>query len=277
MKTVILPSGEKVPALGMGTWQLGESSDTHAEELATLQLGIDLGMTLLDTAEMYGEGQAETLVGEAIRGRRDQVFIVSKVYPHNASRRRAAAACERSLKRLQTDCIDLYLLHWRGNIPLQETIEAFEDLKAAGKIRHWGVSNLDVDALQEIETLKSGQQMALDEVYYNLERRSVEWELMRWCHERKMPIIAYSPLEQGKLMDHAGLLELASRLGMTVAQLMLAWLLRNEQVIVVPKTAQRVHLKENFASLDYSLSVETLAELDEMFPPPTSAMPLQIL
>ena len=266
-----------VSALGMGTWMIGDDRTRRAEEIATLQRGIDLGMNLIDTAEMYGDGASERLVGEAIRGRRDQVFLVSKVYPHNAGRRGAVAAWERSLKRLGVDCLDLYLLHWRGSVPLQETIEGFETLQAQGKIRHWGVSNLDVDALQEIEAQANGQQMTLNEVYYNLERRSVEWELMRWCHERKMPLIAYSPLEQGKLMDHAGLLELASRLGMTVAQLMLAWLLRNEQVIVVPKTAQRIHLKENFASLDYSLSVETLAELDEMFPPPTSAMPLQIL
>ena len=277
MKTVTLPSGEKVPALGMGTWQLGESSDTHDEELATLQLGIDLGMRLIDTAEMYGEGQAETLVGEAIRGRRDQLFIVSKVYPHNAARHRMAAACERSLKRLQTDRIDLYLLHWRGNVSLSETVEAFEALKAAGKIRHWGVSNLDVDALQEIEALPEGRQMMLDEVYYNLERRSVEWELMRWCHGRQKPIIAYSPLEQGKLMGHPGLLDLARRLGMSVAQLMLTWLLRNEQVIVIPKTGQRVHMQENFASLEKSLDAQALAELDAMFPPPDGPLPLQIL
>ena len=277
MKTVTLPSGEKVPALGMGTWQLGENSDTYQEELATLRLGIDLGMTLIDTAEMYGEGQAETLVGDAVRGQRDKVFIVSKVYPHNAARRRAPAACERSLKRLQTDYIDLYLLHWRGNIPLAETVDAFEELKAAGKIRHWGVSNLDIKSLAEIDALPQGMQMTLDEVYYNVDRRSVEWEVMKWCHERRKPLIAYTPLEQVRLLEHEGMVALAKRLGMSVPQVMIAWLLRNEQVIAVPRTSQRIHLRENFASLDHVLPPEILAEIDQMFPPPTGPIALQVL
>ena len=279
MRTVTLPSGDKLPAMGMGTWQLGENENTFSEELATLQLGIDLGMNLIDTAEMYGEGQAETLVGEAIKERREQVFIVSKVYPHNAARVRAVAACERSLKRLQTDYIDLYLLHWRGNVPLQETVEVFEELKARGKIRQWGVSNLDVGELQEIHGFPHGKNMMTDQVYYNLERRSIEWKLMHWCHEHAMPVMAYSPLEQGKLMDHPGLLKLSQCLGLSIAQIMLAWILRQKQMIVVPRTSQRLHLRENFAVLDKAITLDeaTLAELDAMFPPPHSAMPLQVL
>ena len=277
MKTVILPSGEKVPALGMGTWQLGESSDTHAEELATLQLGIDLGMTLLDTAEMYGEGQAETLVGEAIRGRRDQVFIVSKVYPHNAGRKAAQAACERSLRRLGIECLDLYLLHWRGSEPFAETIEAFETLKAQGKIRHWGVSNLDTEDLQEWVDTPGGAAVAVDQVLYNLTRRGIEWDLLPWCQTRRIPVMAYSPIEQARLLRHSGLCELAGRLGMTPAQVALAWLLQRDAVIAIPKTSTRQHLEENFAALRFSLEADVVAELDRLFPPPRRATPLAML
>ena len=218
MKHVTLPGGESVPALGMGTWMIGEDAATRAEEIASLQHGIDLGMALIDTAEMYGEGASEKLVGEAIRGRRERVFLVSKVYPHNAGRKAAQAACERSLRRLGIECLDLYLLHWRGSEPFAETIEAFETLKAQGKIRHWGVSNLDTEDLQEWVDTPGGAAVAVDQVLYNLTRRGIEWDLLPWCQKHRIPVMAYSPIEQARLLRHSGLCELAGRLGMTPAQ-----------------------------------------------------------
>ena len=277
MKTVRLPSGECVPSLGMGTWMIGEDRSARAEEIATLQRGIDLGMTLIDTAEMYGEGASEQLVGEAIRGRREQVFLVSKVYPHNASRQGSAAACERSLKRLGVECLDLYLLHWRGSVPLDKTIEGFETLQAQGKIRHWGVSNLDPADMEELVEQPGGEQVAVNQVLYNLSRRGVEWDLRLWCAERRIPLMAYSPIEQARLLRHPGLRALAARRGATPAQLALAWLLRRDQVIVIPKASTRTHLEENFAALQCPLDAETLAELDRLFPPPQRATPLEML
>lgn len=277
MKHVTLPGGEPVPALGMGTWMIGEDAATRAEEVATLQHGVDLGMALIDTAEMYGEGASEKLVGEAIRGRRERVFLVSKVYPHNAGFKAAQAACERSLKRLGVDCLDLYLLHWRGSAPFAETIEAFEALKAQGKIRHWGVSNLDPGDLQECCDTPGGAAVAVDQVLYNLTRRGIEWDLLPWCEARRIPVMAYSPVEQARLLRHSGLRELAGRLGMTPAQVALAWLLRRESIIAIPKTSTRKHLEENFAALRFSLEADVLAELDRLFPPPRRATPLAML
>ncbi len=277
MKSVALPSGERVPALGMGTWMIGDERARRAEEIAALQHGIELGMTLIDTAEMYGEGVSEELVGEAIRGRRERVFLVSKVYPHNAGRQSAPAACERSLKRLGVDCLDLYLLHWRGNIPLAETVEAFEKLKAHGKIRHWGVSNLDPDDMRELYALPAGAAVAVNQVLYNLTRRGIEWDLLPWCAERKIPLMAYSPIEQARLLRHRGLGELARRHGASPAQLALAWLLRGDSLIAIPKASTRRHMEENFSALSCRLDDAVMAELDRLFPPPQKAAPLAML
>ena len=277
MQTVPLPSGEKVPALGMGTWMLGDNRARRAEEIATLQRGIDLGMTLIDTAEMYGEGDSEKLVGEAIKGRRAEVFLVSKVYPHNAGGRALMSACERSLQRLGVDCLDLYLLHWRGRFPLSETIEGFEKLRAQGKIRHWGVSNLDPDDMEELYTQPGGNAVATNQVLYNLTRRGIEWDLLPWCQQRKIPLMAYSPIEQARLLSHPGLCKLATRLGMQPATLALAWLLQREDVIVIPRTSNRPHLEENHAALEIRLDAASLAELDRLFPPPDCAVPLEVL
>ena len=277
MKTVTLPSDKRVSALGLGTWHLGENRATRAEEIATLRLGIDLGSTLIDTAEMYGEGRSEELVAEAIEGRRDQVFLVSKVSPHNASRKGAVAACERSLARLRTDRIDLYLLHWRGNVPLAETIEAFVALQRAGKINHYGVSNLDLADMQELWSVPGGPAAATNQLLYNLARRGIEWDLLPWLRERRIPIMAYSPIEQAKLTLNPKLVDFARRHGMTPAQASLAWLLAHDDVIVIPKTARRDRLKENIAALDQRLTQAQLAELDRLFPPPTGPRPLEML
>jgi diketogulonate reductase-like aldo/keto reductase len=277
MKTVLLPSGERVPAFGMGTWHFGENPASRAEEIATLRLGLDLGLTLIDTAEMYGEGKAETLIGEAITGRRDKAFLVSKIYPYNASREAAAAACERSLRRLNTDRIDLYLLHWRGNVPLAETIEAFMALKRAGKIRHYGVSNLSLADMQELWSAPDGSATQTDQVFYNLARRESEWDLLPWLRERRIPVMAYSPIEQAKLLRNTKLDNFAKTHGMTPAQAALAWLLANDDIIVIPKTGLRERLKENLGALDHLLTKAQLAELDQLFPPPSGPHPLEML
>lgn len=277
MKTVPLPSGERVPAFGQGTWHLGERPGTRAEEIATLQLGLDLGATLIDTAEMYGEGQSEQLVGEAIDGRRDEVFLVSKVLPQNASRQGAVAACERSLRRLNTDRLDLYLLHWRGEVPLADTMQAFLALQRAGKIRHYGVSNLDLADMQELWSVPGGPAVATDQVLYNLARRGVEWDLLPWLRAHRVPVMAYSPTEQARLLRNSRLADFARRHGMTPAQAALAWLLAKDDVIVIPKTGRRERLKENLGALDRPLTVSQLAELDRLFPPPTGPRPLEML
>ena len=256
---------------------IGDDRTRRAEEIATLQRGIELGMNLIDTAEMYGDGASERLVGEAIRGRRDQVFLVSKVYPHNAGRRGAVAACERSLKRLGVDCLDLYLLHWRGSVPLQETIEGFETLQAQGKIRHWGVSNLDTADMDELVGMAGGNRVAANQVLYNLSRRGIEWDLLPWCEARQIPLMAYSPIEQARLLRQPGLRNLAVKHGVTPAQMALAWLLRQDGVIAIPKASSRQHLEENFAALKLSLDDAVLAELDQLFPPPRHATPLEML
>jgi len=277
MKTVELPSGDKVPALGQGTWNIGDSRASRSEEIAALRLGMDLGLTLIDTAEMYGEGKSEELVGEAISGRRDEAFLVSKVYPHNASRKGVALACERSLKRLGTDRLDLYLLHWRGNIPLGETMEAFMALQKAGKIRHYGVSNLDLDDMQELWKAPGGKGVQANQLLYNLTRRGIEYDLLPWMGERKVPVMAYSPVEQARLLKQRGLIEFAKRHSISPAQAALAWLLARDDVIAIPKAGDRKHVQDNAGALRISLSTEQLSELDKIFPPPKGPVPLEML
>jgi diketogulonate reductase-like aldo/keto reductase len=277
VRTVALPSGEPVPAFGLGTWNIGDARAQRAEEIATLRLGLDAGATLIDTAEMYGDGRSEELVGEAISGRRDEVFLVTKVYPHSASRKGVPAACERSLKRLKTDRIDLYLLHWRGNIPFAETIEAFAALQKAGKIRHFGVSNLDLSDMKEWCKAPGGAAVAANQLLYNLARRGIEWDLQPWLRERRVPVMAYSPIEQARLVGDAKLAGFAKRNGMTPAQAALAWLLSKEGVIVIPKTSRRERLKENLGALERTLNAGQLAELDRLFPPPAGPQPLEML
>lgn len=277
MKTVTLPSGERVPSLGLGTWKIGDEPDARSEEIATIRQALDLGVTLIDTAEMYGEGLAEERIGEAIAGRRDQAFLVSKVYPHNASRKGAAAACERSLRRLGTDRIDLYLLHWRGSVKLAETMEAFESLQQSGKIRHYGVSNLDLADMEELWKLPGGPAVATNQVLYNLTRRGIECDLLPWLRERRIPIMAYSPIEQGRLLKNRKLVDFAGRYDITPSHAALAWLLSKEGVIVIPKTSRRDRLQENFEALEVELTPAQLAELDRLFPAPTEPVPLEML
>jgi diketogulonate reductase-like aldo/keto reductase len=277
MRTVMLPCGEAVPALGMGTWFMGEKPGRRADELATLRLGLDLGCSLIDTAEMYGDGLAEALVGEALAGRRDEAFIVTKVYPHNASLAGTAAACERSLRRLRTDRIDLYLLHWRGQVALAETMRAFEMLQAAGKIRHYGVSNLDLADMQELWAVPGGPAVQANQLLYNLTRRGIEWDLLPWLRERRVPVMAYSPIEQARLLRHPGLASFAKRHGMLPAQAALAWLVGQDDVIAIPKTAQPTRLRENLAALDIGLGDQQRAELDALFAPPQKAVALEML
>lgn len=256
---------------------MGEDTAAWAEETATIQLALDLGMTLIDTAEMYGDGRAEQLIGEAIQGRREKVFLVSKVYPHNASRYGTIAACERSLRRLATDRIDLYLLHWRGEVPLAETLAAFIALQQAGKIRHYGVSNLDPRDLTELWTLSGGPAIATNQVLYNLTRRGIEWDLLPFLNERRIPAMAYSPFEEGRLLQNTRLDHLARGWGMTPAQAALGWLVAREGVIAIPKTSRRERLRENIGALDHPLDADQLAELDGAFPPPKGPSPLAML
>ena len=277
MKFVNLNGEERVPALGMGTWFMGERAALRAQEVGSLRRGIELGMGLIDTAEMYGEGEAEALVGEAIAGRRDQVFLVSKVYPHHASRKGTIAACERSLARLSTDRIDLYLLHWRGSVPFAETIAAFEALQRAGKIRHWGVSNLDPADMAELYSTPGGDRVATDQVLYNLSRRGIEWDLLPWCAERHLPLMAYSPIEQARLLGEPRLQLLAAQIGRPAAQLALAWVLAKRDVIAIPKAGQVAHVDENFGALECPLTADVLRELDAIFPPPRRARSLEML
>jgi diketogulonate reductase-like aldo/keto reductase len=277
MKFINIISEEKVPALGMGTWRMGERRALHDEEIRSLQRGIELGMSLIDTAEMYGEGATETLVGEAIAGRREKVFLVSKVYPQNATARGTLQACERSLARLGTDRIDLYLLHWRGNVPLAETVKAFERLQRDGKIRHWGVSNLDRADMDELCATPGGDRVAANQVLYNLTRRGIEWDLLPWCAKRRIAVMAYSPVEQAALLHEPRLRELAIRIKRSPAQLALAWVLSRDNVIAIPKAGQLAHVDENFAAAECTLDAPVLAELDKLFPPPQRAKPLEML
>ena len=274
---VTLRGGERVPALGQGTWHMGEDRRRAAEEASALRLGIELGMTLIDTAEMYGSGAAEEVVARAADGVRDKLFIVSKVYPHNASRTGVVAACERSLKRLATDRIDLYLLHWRGSIPLAETLDGFQRLQREGKIRHYGVSNFDRADMEEWVALKGGDTVTANQVLYNLTRRGPEWDLVPWCREHKVAIMAYTPLGSGSMLGNRGLGEIARRHSATPAQIALAWLLRQEGTIVIPKAARPEHVRENRGALDVVLTEEDLAALDRAFPPPKGRSSLGML
>ncbi len=272
-----LPSGETVPAFGLGTWRMAESRSRRADEIAALRQGFELGLTLIDTAEMYASGGAEELVAEALGDHRKELFLVSKVLPENASRKGTQTACERSLKRLKTDHIDLYLLHWPGSHPLSETVAGMRALVDAGKIRHWGVSNLDLDDMKALVSLDGGQGCATNQVLYNLSRRGIEHDLLPWQRQRKMPLMAYSPIEQGRLVRHGTLKAIATRHGATPAQVALAWFLRQERVITIPKAGTAEHARENYASLGLTLKPQDLDELDRAFPPPKSAQPLSML
>jgi len=276
-RTLKLPSGEAVPVLGQGTWKMGEDRRRHADEVAALKLGLDLGITLIDTAEMYASGGAEDVVAEAIAGRRDETFLVSKVLPSNASRAGVKRACENSLKRLATDRIDLYLLHWPGSVPLSETVEAFEALKAEGKIRHWGVSNFDTDEMEELIGLASGGNVQTNQVLYNLSRRGLEFDLAPWSREHRIPLMAYSPVEQGALARNARLEAVAARHNATAAQIALAWVMVQPGVIAIPKAGRQEHVRQNAAALDIELTAQDFAELDRAFPPPTRKRGLEMI
>ncbi len=277
MRYVTLRNGARVPALGLGTWGMGERRGSRADEVKALQLGIDLGMTLIDTAEMYGDGGAEEVVGEAIAGRRDSVFVVSKVYPHNASRRGAIAACERSLKRLRTDVLDLYLLHWRGAIPLQETVEAFEKLKADGKIRAWGVSNFDPKDMAELTKVAPEGSCVVNQVLYHLGSRGIEWDLLPEARDQGIAIMAYSPLGQATILGNRTLRSIADKHRVSSAAVALAWVLRHDHVFTIPKAARPEHVRANAAAADLALDAEDLKALDEAFPPPRGPTPLAML
>jgi diketogulonate reductase-like aldo/keto reductase len=274
---VALADGTRVPALGLGTWHMGERPDRAAHEATALRAGLDLGMTLVDTAEMYGDGGAERVVADAIAADRDRVFVVSKVYPHNASVKGAKAACERSLARLRTDRIDLYLLHWRGRYPLAETVDAFERLRAAGKILRWGVSNFDVPDIEELLALPSGRHCAANQVLYNLSERGIESRLRERCARDDIVIMAYSPFHQGDLLRNRKLATLAASLGTTPARLAIAWLLARSGTIAIPQSSNVDHVREFRAAADIRLSPDTMKMIDAAFPPPRSARPLAML
>lgn len=280
MKALPLPSGRKIPILGQGTWGMAENPAKRKAEIAALQLGLDLGMSLIDTAEMYGEGAAEELIGEAIAGRRAEVFLVSKVYPHNATRQGTIQACERSLRRLQTDYLDCYLLHWRGSVPLIETIEAFQTLRGAGKILDYGVSNLDVDDMEEAFASPGGDEIVTDQVLYNLAHRGIEWDLLPWCQEHGVPVMAYSPIghsgaEKKELLENRTVKLIAKRHGATPAQVALAWLLQRD-VVAIPKASSPDHVRENRGALELKLTTQDFIDLDEPFPPPQGKVPLEM-
>ena len=283
MRTVTLPGGEVVPALGAGTWHMGEAARSKAAEVAALRLALDVGYRLFDTAEMYGEGGAETVLGQAVNDAlrsnavtREQLFIVSKVYPHNASRAGTLAACERSCKRLGLDHIDLYLLHWPGSHPLAHTVAAFEALREKGQIRHWGVSNFDVDEMAALWAVEGGRSCAANQVYYSLSRRGVEFDLLPWQRERKVPTMAYCPIDQGTLARSNALAPLAARLNATPAQVALAWLASRGDVIAVPKAVQEPHLRDNFAAASLQLDAQALTEVDTLFAPPRRKVALAV-
>jgi diketogulonate reductase-like aldo/keto reductase len=277
IRTTTLPSGEAVPVLGQGTWKMGEDARRHADEVNALKLGLDLGMMLIDTAEMYASGGAEEVVADAIAARRDEVFLVSKVLPSNASRTGAPAACEASLRHLRTDRIDLYLLHWPGSVPLAETVEAFEALKKAGKIRHWGVSNFDTHEMEELVSLPAGDSVQTNQILYNLSQRGPEFDLAPWSRQRGIPLMAYSPVDQGVLARNARLEAIAARHNATAAQLALAWVMAQDGVIAIPKAGRQEHVRQNVAALDIELTSEDFADIDSAFPPPTLKRGLQMI
>lgn len=275
--TVAFPDGTRVPALGLGTWKMGERSGSRRAEVDALVHGFELGLTLVDTAEMYADGGAEEVVGRALAGRRDRIFVVSKVHPHNAGRRAAIAACERSLARLGVDRIDLYLLHWRGQVPLAETVEAFERLGRDGKIARWGVSNLDVDDLDELAAVPRGRGCAADQVLYHLAERGIERGVLPHCRAWPMPVIAYSPFDEGRLLDHPELARIAKAAGTGAASLALAWLIAHDGVIAIPKAARRAHVDAIRAAADVVITPQIAAALDRAFPPPRRRTPLAMV
>ncbi|SDK09764.1 aldo/keto reductase [Aliiruegeria lutimaris] len=277
MRSVSLPDGTELPNLGLGTWYIGDSRNRRDEEIRALRTGVDFGMNLIDTAEMYGDGASEQLVGEAIDGLRDEVFLVSKVYPHNATIEGVADACEASLKRLGTDRLDLYLLHWRGGVPLAETVEGFERLIAQGKILRWGVSNFDPGDMDELSDVPGGGAVATNQVLYNLSTRGIEWDLLPEARANGLPIMAYSPVDQARLLQDGDLIELAGDLGVSAAQLALAWAIDGGGVIAIPKAGWAEHVEENAEAAELILSDEIRAELDALFPPPNGREPLAIL
>jgi len=266
-----------MPALGMGTWRMGERASDRVREVAALRQGLDFGMTLIDTAEMYGDGGAEKLIGEAIAGRRDEVFLVSKVYPHHASRRGVVAACQRSLARLKTDHLDLYLLHWRGEIALAETVAGFEQLRAAGRIRDWGVSNFDRSDMEALLAVPDGAHCAANQLLYHLDCRGIEWDLLPLCRRQRIAVMAYSPFDEGRLLRKRRLVSLASRIGVTPAQVVLAWLIAQPDVATIPKANNPAHVHDNFKALDVKFSSGVRAEIDRIFPPPSRATALKMI
>lgn len=276
-KTVSLPNGEVVPALGQGTWYMGESSSARAGEVAALRAGLDLGLTLIDTAEMYADGGAEEVVAEAIKGCREKVFLVSKVYPHNASRAGVQAACARSLRRLKTDVIDLYLLHWRGSHPFAETVAGFEALQKEGKIRMWGVSNLDADDMEELLAVPGGSACAANQVLYNPTRRGPEFDLFPFLREEKIPVMAYSPIEQARLPRSGALGAVAQKHGVDPYQVALAWVMRQGDVIAIPKASKIKHVELNAGARELTLDAEDLAAIDRAFPAPRRKVGLEML
>ena len=276
-KLVTLPSGESVPSMGLGTWHMGERIGNPKTEVDALSRGLDLGATLIDTAEMYARGGAERVVGSAIKGRRDDVFIVSKVLPHNASFDGTIRACENSLQRMEIESIDLYLLHWPGNHPLESTISAFEKLKTDGKIKHWGVSNFDTSNMQELYGIPEGKNCQINQVLYNLSRRGIEWDLLPWCRSKGLPIMAYSPIEQGRLLENKKLKALASEIGVSAAQLSIAWSIRKNDIITIPKASNLEHVSQNIDAWTIKLESTVLDELDKLFEPPVRKKGLDIL
>lgn len=282
MRMVALPDGSEVPALGLGTWRMGERASSRADEIAAVRQALEMGYRLIDTAEMYGEGGAEEVVGSALAGavtdgavRRDDVFIVSKVYPHNASRRGVAEACRRSLDRLGVDCIDLYLLHWRDEDPLTEIVDGFEALRADGRIRSWGVSNFDIDDMIELWGEAGGRRCAANQVYYSASQRGVEFDLMPWQRQRRIPLMAYCPIDRGAAAGNATFAAIGAARGVTAAQIALAWVLRQPDVIAIPKAVQVEHLRENFAAATIELTAQELDAVDRVFRPPTRRRPLK--
>lgn len=277
-RTVVLPGGEAIAALGQGTWEMAEDRSKRAAEIAALRTAVDLGMTVIDTAEMYASGAAEELVAEALGSRRSEIFLVSKVLPHHATKRGTTSACEASLRRLKTDRLDLYLLHWRGSVPLHETLEAFTSLREQGKVRHWGVSNFDLDDMEELASLTSANEVvATNQVLYNLMRRGIEYDLLPWCRARGVPVMAYSPLEQGRLVKHRTVNAIAKRLEATPAQIALAWIVRQDGVLTIPKSADDDRVRENFGALDVELAADDVDELDHTFPPPRRKVSLEMI
>jgi len=277
IRTLALPSGEAVPVLGQGTWSMGEDRKRRAQEVAALRLGLDLGMTLVDTAEMYADGGAEEVVAEAMAGRRAEVFLVSKVLPQHATRRGTIAACHASLKRLRTERLDLYLLHWRGSVPLAETLDAFETLVRSGDIRYWGVSNFDTADMEELAGLPGGTAAACNQVLYNLARRGIELDLLPWSRERQIPIMAYSPIDQARLLKNPVVRRVALRRDVAPAQVALAWVLAREGVLAIPKSSNLDHVRESRDAHDLQLTREDVLELDRGFPPPPKKVPLEML